>query len=80
LRQRYYELVFSDFKRGYKNSGDFSAAAQVWYEAEVQRKRLDLEFVEKKLALELKLGRRIQAVSMKDVEGQTNGSGEKHEH
>ncbi len=72
--RRYYELVFADFKRGYKNSGDFSAAAKAWYDAEVQRKRLDLEFVEKKITLELKLGKRIATSLMKDVE---EGAGDK---
>lgn len=72
--KRYYDLVFDDFKRGYKNSGDFSAAAQTWYDVEVQRKRLDLEFVEKKLALELKLGKRIAANAMQDVDTPKGGS------
>lgn len=66
--QKHYDLVFSDFKRGYKNSGDFSAAAQGWYEAEAERKRLDFEFIEKKLELELKIGRKITSVAMKDAD------------
>ncbi len=66
LAKRYYDLVLADFKRGYKNSGDFSAAAQTLYDAEVQKKKLDLEFIEKKLALENRLGRRIASVAMKD--------------
>jgi len=68
LAKRYYELVSADFMRGYKNSADFNSAAQTWYEAEVERKRLDLEFVEKKIQLEAKLGKRIETVTMKDVD------------
>lgn len=64
---RYYDLVFEDFKRGYKNSGDLNSAAQTWYDAEVQRKQLDLDFVQKKLELELKIGKNVATKAMKDV-------------
>lgn len=68
LSKRYYDLVFADFKRGYKNSADFSAAAQAWYDAEVQRKRLDLEFTQKKIALEQRLGKKVITATMRDVD------------
>lgn len=73
--QRYYELVFSDFKRGYKNSGDLNSAAQTWYDSEVHRKQLDLDFIEKKLILELKIGQKIASVAMKDVNESDGGGG-----
>lgn len=66
--QRYYDLVSSDFSRGYKNSSDFNQAAQDWYDAETQRKTLDFDFIEKKLAIELKLGKRLVVSSMRDVD------------
>ena len=66
--KKFYDLVFADFKRGYKNSGDFIDAAQAWYDAEIQRKKLDLEFVEKKLYLEKQLGKRIISNPMKDLD------------
>lgn len=75
--KRYYDLVSADFKRGYKNSTDFSASAQSWYEAEVARKNRDFEFIQKKLALELKIGKRIAAQPMKDVDN-VNDKGGKH--
>lgn len=65
--KKYYDLIFQDFKRGYKNSGDFSSAAETWYDAEVRRKELDMEFVEKKLILENKIGRKIAANRMEDI-------------
>jgi outer membrane protein TolC len=65
--KKHYELVFADFKRGYKNSSDFSDAAQAWYDAEVGRKKLDLEFIERKIDLEQKLGRQVSTIPMKDV-------------
>ena len=65
--KKYYELIFQDFKRGYKNSGDFNSAAETWYDAEVRQKELDMEFIEKKLILESKIGRKIAASKMEDV-------------
>ena len=67
LAKKYYDLIFQDFKRGYKNSGDFSSAAKAWYDAEVRQKELDMEFVEKKLVLENKIGRKISANKIEDV-------------
>ncbi|MCX6117510.1 MAG: TolC family protein [Proteobacteria bacterium] len=67
VAKNYYDLIYADFKRGYKNSGDYSAAAEKLYNSEVRRKRLDLEFLEKKAALENRIGRKVASISMKDI-------------
>src|SRR5690606_38126488 len=54
--KRYYDIVFEEYKRGYKNSGDLSSAADTWSEAEVRQKELDFEFIKTKVDLQRRLG------------------------
>jgi outer membrane protein TolC len=54
--RKYYESILSEYKRGFKNSSDLSAASQTLSEAEERKIGFDFEFIKQRLDLERLLG------------------------
>lgn len=63
---RYYQTVFSEYRRGVKNSADVKVAAEQRYEVHVRREAYKYEFLNEKLALERALGGTVQVESVRE--------------
>lgn len=62
--RRYYEAIVTEYRRGFKTSGDLQSATERWAEAEVRRVTLDYEFIKLRLDIERLLGAPINVTVM----------------
>jgi outer membrane protein TolC len=64
--KKYYDSVFSEYKRGFKNSSDLSAAVDRLYDTELRKATLEYEFIKERLGAERVLGSEIAVEVLKD--------------
>ena len=54
--EKYYESVFKEYKRGYKNSADLNSASDWFFSTKAKQLNYKFEFLKEKIALEKQLG------------------------